>query len=158
MAKQNIASAVYAAVEPVVTGCGLLLWDVQYFKEGADRILLITIDKPGGVSINDCETVHRAIDPIIDEMDPIQESYCLSVSSPGLGRRLTKPEHFDRFIGETVILRLIRADETGCKEYRGELRSCDDDRIVLFDGAETRDFVRKSVSFVKLCDDENLFN
>lgn len=158
MAKQNIASAVSAAIQPVVIECGLNLWDVQFVKEGADRILRVTIDKQGGVSIDDCEKVHRAIDPVIDDLDPIQESYCLEVTSPGLGRRLIRPEHFAAFIGQTVIVRLIRADLSGCKEYRGRLEAYGDGGITLLCGEEQKLFEQSAVSFTKLCDDENLFN
>lgn len=156
MAKQNIAAAVYEAALPVVQSCGVNLWDLQFVKEGADRILRFTIDKPGGVSIEDCERVHRAVDPIIDKMDPIQESYYMEVSSPGLGRRLIRPEHFELKAGETVALRLIRPDENGLRDYRGSLIS-GGDTVKISTPEGEKEFAASAVSYVKLCDDEDLF-
>ena len=96
--KKNIAETVRELVAPVAEEFGYLLWDVEYAKEGADMILWVTIDtdQPGGISIQDCEKMHRAIDPILDEADPIEESYTLAVTSPGVERKLTRPEHYAR--------------------------------------------------------------
>lgn len=91
---QGTASAVRELIEPTVTELGYDIWDVEYVKEGADMHLRITIDSEDGIDIDDCEKVHRAIDPLIDEADPIEESYLLEVSSPGIERRLRTPEHF----------------------------------------------------------------
>ena len=104
---QGTASAVRELIEPTVTELGYDIWDVEYVKEGADMHLRITIDSEDGIDIDDCEKVHRAIDPLIDEADPIEESYLLEVSSPGIERRLRTPEHFLACIGETVNLKLF---------------------------------------------------
>lgn len=96
---------------PVVEGMGLELWDVVFEKEGADWNLCLLIDKEGGVDLEDCEKVSREIDPKLDEMDPIEQSYYLVVSSPGVNRLLTKPEHFARYQGSPVLVRTIRPVE-----------------------------------------------
>ena len=96
--KKNIAGLVSEIALPLAKEFGYDLWDVEYVKEGADMILRITIDTDaeGGITIDDCEKMHRAIDPLLDELDPIEESYMLSVSSPGVERELTKPMHYEK--------------------------------------------------------------
>ena len=84
----NIVASVRAAIAPVVEGLGYSIWDLEYVKEGADWFLRVTIDSPSGITIDDCETVHRAIDPVLDEVDPIEGAYHLEVSSPGIEREL----------------------------------------------------------------------
>ena len=134
--KKNIAATVRELVAPVVDGLGYMLWDVEYVKEGADMILRITIDKPEGIDIDDCEKVSRAIDPIIDEADPIEVSYNLEVSSPGVERVLTRPEHLTACLGEKVEVKLY-APMDGKKQLIGILCSADDKTVtVSVDGAE----------------------
>ena len=87
MAK-NVASAVRELLLPTAESLGYVLWDVEYLREGADNILRVTIDSENGINIEDCEKMHRAIDPILDEADPIDQAYTLEVSSPGLGRQI----------------------------------------------------------------------
>lgn len=157
MAKSNIASQVFSTIRPTVESCGVTLWDVQYVKEGADRYLRITIDKENGVSIDDCERVHRAVDPVIDALDPIAESYYMEVASPGLGRRLTRPEHFAAKTGQTVAVRLIRPDETGTRDWRGSLLPCEGDSLRVLTETGERAAALSAVSYVRLCDDEDLF-
>jgi len=94
--------------QPVAGQQGITLWDIRFEKEGANWYLRYFIDKPGGVNIVDCETFSRAIDSLLDEADPIEQSYILEVSSPGIERALTRPEHFEPYIGSTVHVRLIR--------------------------------------------------
>ena len=91
---KNTAAVVRELLEGTVNSLGFDLWDVEYVKEGADMYLRITIDSPAGIDITDCERVHRVIDPIIDEADPIDEAYMLEVSSPGVERQLRTPSHF----------------------------------------------------------------
>ncbi|MDR1892865.1 MAG: ribosome maturation factor RimP [Oscillospiraceae bacterium] len=99
---------------------GLTLWDVRYVKEGADYYLRFMIDKPGGVFIEDCEKLSRAIDPLLDEADFLRERYILEVSSPGIGRELCRPEHFPPFFGCDVTIKLIRP-LNGIKQVTGKL-------------------------------------
>lgn len=134
--KKNIAATVRELVTPVTDELGYMLWDVEYVKEGADMILRITIDKPEGIDIEDCEKVSRAIDPIIDEADPIEVSYNLEVSSPGVERVLTRPEHFVSCMGEKVEIKLY-APLDGKKQIVGMLAAADDKSItVSVDDAE----------------------
>ncbi len=140
--KQSVAEVVTALAKPLCDKFGYLLWDVEYVKEGADMILRLTIDTDaeGGITIDDCEKLHRAIDPILDEADPIEEPYMLAVSSPGVERTLTKPEHFERMAGEDVNLRFFAARD-GKKSWRATLTGYDrekDEVVVTVDGEEKR--------------------
>ena len=135
--KKNIAGTVRSLVSPVADELGYMLWDVEYVKEGADMILRITIDKPEGVDIEDCEKMARAIDPIIDEADPIEVSYKMEVSSPGIERSLTRPEHFTACMGEKIEVKLY-APIDGKKQIVGILTAADEKTVtVTVDEAET---------------------
>ena len=117
----NVAEAVRAIAKPIAESLGLELWDVRYVKEGADWFLRIFIDKPEGVGIDDCTAMSRAVDGPLDEMDPIQQAYCLEVCSPGINRQLVRPEHFEAFLGAPVRVKLIRPMEDGTKVLSGVL-------------------------------------
>ena len=101
----NTVAAVRALAQPVAEALGLRLWDVRFLKEGATWYLRIFIDKPGGVSIDDCVDMTHALNPVLDEADPIEQNYYLEVSSPGMDRELVKPEHFKACIGQEVEVR-----------------------------------------------------
>ncbi|MBQ2729291.1 MAG: ribosome maturation factor RimP [Clostridia bacterium] len=128
--KKNIAGTVRDLVAPVAESFGFMLWDVEYLKEGADMILRITIDKPEGIDIEDCEKMARAIDPIIDEADPIEVSYKMEVSSPGIERVLSRPEHFTSCIGEKVEVKLY-APVDGKKQLVGILSAADEKTVTV---------------------------
>lgn len=132
MAKSNtgIAARVRPALEPVVEGLGYHIWDIVYVKEGADFYLRITIDREEGVDIDGCELVHRAIDPVLDEIDPIQDAYYLQVESPGLERELRTPEHFIHCVGEKIVVKLYKPIE-GQKMLTGVLSTEDGKEITL---------------------------
>ncbi len=134
MAKQggNVVSAVRAAIAPVVENLGYSIWDLEYVKEGADYFLRVTIDSPNGITIDDCETVHRAIDPVLDEADPIEGAYHLEVSSPGIERDLRTDEHFQASAGERVEIRLF-APVDGAKVFAGTLLGLDEEKNVLLE-------------------------
>ncbi len=133
-AKKNIADTVWDLILPTVNDLGCSLWDVEYVKEGARQILRVTIDKENGVDINDCEAVHRAIDPILDETDPIPVQYYLEVSSPGVERELTRPFHFEVCNGEKVDVKLFTA-VNGQKQYVGVLNGySEEDKTVTVEG------------------------
>ena len=102
----RIASAVTEVISPIAQEMGYTLWDVEYVKEGADYVLRITIDSEEGITIDDCEKFTRAIDAPLDEADPIEAAYMLEVSSPGIERNLSRPQHFIHCIGEKVELKL----------------------------------------------------
>ena len=128
--KKNIAGIVRDLLEPIADGFGYMLWDVEYVKEGAEMILRITIDKEEGIDIEDCEKMHRAIDPVLDEADPIEVSYRLEVSSPGVERTISRPEHYDACIGEKVEAKLY-APMSGQKKLIGILAAADEKTFTL---------------------------
>ena len=104
----NTVAAVWEIAAPVAEQLGLSIWDIRFQKEGVSWYLRIYIDKEGGVGITDCENFSRAVDGPLDDADPIEQSYYLEVSSPGVERQLTRDEHFKKYIGSPVMVRLIR--------------------------------------------------
>ena len=125
------------------------LWDVEYVKEGSDYYLRVYIDRDGGVTIDDCVTVTRALNERLDEDDYIEDAYILEVSSPGLTRRLKKDKELRRSIGRLVRVKLYKA-ETGAKEYIGRLRDFNDTVLTVdIDGNDT-DFSRNNISSIRL--------
>ena len=132
---KNIAAVVKELVTPVAEEMSLYIWDVEFVKEGADKYLRITIDKEEGITIIDCENFHRAIDPILDEADPISESYILEVSSPGIERELKTPEHIDACEGWDVEVKLY-APKNGTKIFRGVLCGYDDEGSITIQQGE----------------------
>lgn len=151
--KKGTVCVVTEIVQPVVEELGLELWDVRFEKEGAFWYLRVFIDKEGGVTIEDCENVSRIIDKLIDAADPISQSYFLEVCSPGIGRELVKPWHFQKFIGSPIVVRLIRPVD-GVRDFEGILSAADGDQITLtmdLDGEEIEMvFERKEAAYVRL--------
>ena len=143
----NIAAKVKAAIENVIAESGYSLWDVSYYKEGPEMILEISIDKEDGISINDCSAVTRLVEPIIDELDPIEESYCLQVASAGTVRPLNRDEHIEFAChgGLTVNIGLYVAID-GSKEYSGVITSYDNDFITLDCDGTVRKFEKKQIA------------
>jgi ribosome maturation factor RimP len=125
-----IKDTVRAAILPTVEGLGYSIWDVTYSKIGSDYHLEITIDSENGINIEDCERVHRAIDPILDECDPIEGFYYLEVSSPGIERELRSEEHFLWAVGERVEAKLFTA-VGGKKSILGILKAYEDGCAVI---------------------------
>ena len=128
MAKQsggNTAQRVEALVRPTVEGMGLRLWDVVFEKEGPDWYLRILIVRDGTMDTDTCADVSHTRDPILDEADPIDQSYYLEVGSPGLGRKLTRPEHYEALKGQKVRAKLIRPNADGVRELSGILTGRD---------------------------------
>ncbi len=124
---KNTASVVTGLISETVASLGFELWDVEYVKEGADMYLRITIDSSEAVDIEDCETVSRAVNNILDDADPIDEPYMLEVSSPGIERQLRTPRHFEACIGEYITIKLFSAvegiPETAEKRLTGKLKA-----------------------------------
>ena len=119
---KNIAEKVEALLRPVVEGLGYLLWDVEYKKEGSDYNLILTIDREGvELTLDDCVAVTDAVNPVLDEADPIPDSYCLEVSSAGLERELRRPEHFMKYLGCEVEVKLFAPTETLPKLFEATL-------------------------------------
>ena len=137
---KNVAATVRELITPTADEMGFYIWDVEFVKEGADKYLRITLDNEEGININDCEAFHRAIDPILDEADPISESYILEVSSPGIERELKYQEHIDACEGWDVEVKLY-APKNGSKQYRGVLVGYNEDGDIEIElGGETVTF------------------
>ena len=147
MAKNpGIAEVVAALAEPLAEELGYFLWDVEYVKEGGRRILRITIDSEEGINIDDCEKMHRAIDPILDEADPIEEAYYLEVSSPGLERELRTDDHIYACEGWEVEIRLF-APQDGSKSFVGTLGGLSEDGSVVLETENgVRTFAKNAVA------------
>ena len=128
--KKSIKETVREAVEPTITELGYEIWDVTYQKVGADYHLEITIDSENGINIEDCEKVHRAIDPILDECDPIEGFYYLDVSSPGIERELRTDAHILSQIGVKAEAKLF-APKDGRKSIVGIIKSLTDGVVTL---------------------------
>jgi ribosome maturation factor RimP len=134
---------------PIVEAAGCKLWDVEYVREGSERYLRLYIDKDGGVDIDDCERVHRAMDPILDEQDPIAESYHFEVCSAGLERALKRLGDFAQFMGSPILVKLYRP-RNGLKEIPGILRGYQDGQVTVEAGKETITFQKSEVALVRL--------
>ena len=147
MAKVSDLTAELAG--PIAAENGCTLWDVEYVKEAGDWYLRVYIDKEGGVSIQDCEAVSRPLSDALDEADPIEGSYILEVSSAGADRALKKPEHFRRFLGSQVDVKLYRARE-GRKELTGTLLGCENGDVTLALSGEPVVLEKKDVAQVRL--------
>ena len=145
---------VRALCEPIVAGLGLSLWDVRYVKEGADWYLRVFIDKPEGVTIDDCEAVSRAINDPLDALDPIENSYCLEVCSPGVERELVRDEHFAQFIGADIMIRLRRPIEGIGRDLDGKLKAYEDGMVTIIDHAGENELTlsKKDAAWIKLDD------
>lgn len=150
----STVDAVWKLIEPIVNDLGLQLWDVRYVKEGAQWYLRVYIDKDGGVGIEDCERVSRSIDEPLDRLNPIEQSYCLEVCSPGLERELIRPEHYKRFLGEDIMVKMIRPIEGIGKEFGGVLKDYDKGEIIIedHDGENSVTVNKKDIVWVKLDD------
>lgn len=147
-------SKVWELCEPIVEGLGLKLWDVRYVKEGADWFLRVYIDKPEGVDITDCEKVSRAINDPLDELDPIENAYCLEVCSPGIERELVRDEHFEQFIGADIMVKMLRPIEGIGREFAGVLTAYEDGMVKITDhsGENEMTISKKDAAWIKLDD------
>lgn len=147
-------SKVRELCEPIVKDFGLSLWDVRYEKEGADWYLRIFIDKEDGVDITDCEKVSRAINTPLDELDPIENAYCLEVCSPGIERELVRDEHFMQFIGADIMVRMRRPIEGIGKDFCGVLKGYDYGMVTIADHSGENEVIinKKDAAWIKLDD------
>ena len=145
----KITEYVASFAEPIVKEHGCELWDVEYVREGSDYFLRIFIDKDGGVDISDCEAISRALDPILDEKDPIPGSYHFEVCSAGLERALKRPEDFQRFLGSPITVKLYRP-YNGLKEIPCTLTGYEDGKVTVLSGKETITFEKSQVALVRL--------
>ena len=145
----KVTELVTSFAQPIVESFGCKLWDVEYVREGSERFLRLYIDKDGGVDIDDCEKIHRAVDPVLDEKDPIAESYHFEVCSAGLERALKRPGDFQQFMGSPITVKLYRP-RGGLKEIPCILRGYDDGKLTVEAGKETITFERSEVALVRL--------
>ena len=135
---------------PIVESHGFELVDVEYVKEGGTWYLRAYIDKPGGITVDDCEVISRAFSDVLDEKDYIEDTYIFEVSSPGLGRPLKKEKDFARSIGEEVEIRTYRAIDRQ-KEFIGILIEYDKDTVTIeYEDESTKTFDRADISLIRL--------
>ena len=145
----KVTEIVAKLAQPVVEQFGCELWDVEYVREGDQRFLRLYLDKEGGVDITDCENISRAVDPLLDEADPIAESYHFEVCSAGLERALKRPSDFAQFMDAAVLVKLYRP-RNGLKEIPGILRGYEDGRVTVEAGKEMITFEKSEVALVRL--------
>lgn len=139
---------VEALLKPIVEDLGFELCDVEFQKEQGNWVLTLYIDREGGVTIEDCETVSRAVDPVLDEADPIEQSYYLSVSSLGIDRPLKKDRDYERSLGKELEIKLY-APVDKKKEFRGVLTAYDNESFTVSTKDGERTFLRKSAALVR---------
>jgi len=154
--KGNIVTQVEKLAAPIAEKLGLQIWDIEFVKEGSNYFLRFFIDKDSGVGIEDCEAFSRAIDPELDSADPIEQSYCLEVSSPGIERELKKEWHFQKYIGSRVKIRLIRPDASGRREFEGALGSFDADYAYIEAADGPIKLKRSDAAYIRLADEGGL--
>ena len=145
----KVTELIESLAQPVVTAHGCSLWDVEYVREGTEYFLRLYLDKEGGVDISDCEAISRAMDPILDEKDPIQGSYHFEVCSAGLERALKRPSDFERFLGSPITIKLYRP-RNGLKELPCVLKGYEDGNITVEAGKETITFTKSEVALTRL--------
>ena len=150
--KEEYEQKAEALLSPIVESNGFELVDVEYVKEAGNWYLRGYIDKPGGITVNDCETVSRAFSDRLDEDDFIEDSYILEVSSPGLGRPLKKERDFERSLGEEVEIRLYKALNKQ-KEFTGILKAYDKETVTIETAEGELVFDRPDIALIRLAFD-----
>ena len=145
----KITDKVTALARPIVEEEGCSLWDVEYVREAGSWYLRVFIDKEGGVSIDDCERISRRLDPILDEEDPIPDSYVFEVGSAGAERELKRPSDFEQFMGSSVEVKLYQP-VNGSKAFVGTLSGYEQGKVSVTVGKETMTFDKAQTAQVKL--------
>ena len=145
----KITDKVSAIAKPIVEEEGCSLWDVEYVREAGNWYLRIYIDKVGGVDIDDCERISRRLDPVLDEADPIPDSYVFEVGSAGIERELKRPGDFEAFLGSDVEVRLYQP-VNGQKSFVGTLLSYDNGTTTIEIGGKTLSFNKTQTAQVRL--------
>ena len=148
---KKITELVAEMAAPAVADAGCTLWDVEYVREAGAWYLRLYIDKVGGVDILDCEKVSRAVEPLLDEADPIEGSYTFEVSSAGAERPLKRPSDFAQFLGSPVTVKLYQ-NRNGRKEFAGHLNAYDEatGAVTVTIGKEDVTFAKSEVALVRL--------
>lgn len=152
MKRTEVESRCEALVQPILDEHQFELWDVEYVKEGANYYLRVYADKPGGITIDDCVTISRALEEKLDAEDFIEEAYILEVSSPGLGRPLKRDRDFEKSLGQDVELKLYKAQD-GQKEYTGCLQAYTKDTVTLEIEERECVFQRSDIALIRLAID-----
>ena len=145
----KVTELVAQLAKPVVEANGCELWDVEYIREGSEYFLRLYLDKEGGVDINDCEAVSRAVDPILDEKDPIPGSYHFEVCSAGLERALKRPSDFEQFMGSKVLVKLYKP-RNGMKELKGTLTGYENGNVTIDQAGTSVTLEKQEVALVRL--------
>ena len=145
----RIAQTVYELAAPVALRQNVEIWDVEYVREAGQWFLRVYIDKPEGIGIDDCEKFSRELDPILDEADPISESYVFEVSSAGAERELKRPSDFERFIGSPVEVKLYKGYD-GRKSFIGTLAAYDDGAVTIHAAGTDVRFEKDNIAQVRL--------
>ena len=145
----KITDKVTSLAQPLVEQAGCTLWDVEYVREAGTWYLRVYIDKPGGVSIDDCERISRELDPVLDERDPIPDSYVFEVSSAGAERELKRPGDFARFMGSGAEVRLYKP-VNGSKSFVGTLSGYRDGDVTLTIAGKETTFEKAQIAQVRL--------
>ena len=145
----KVSQIVYDLALPVAEAQGLDIWDVEYVREAGQWFLRVYIDKEEGISVDDCEAFSHAMDPILDEADPIEESYVFEVSSAGLERALKRPGDFERFMGSNVEVKLYKSANGG-KEHVGTLTGYNNGDVTIKKGQLELTFPKDTVAQVRL--------
>ena len=153
----GVAATCRRLAQPVAEELGLTLWDVRFVKEGASWYLRYWIDKDGGAGLDDCVALSRRLNTLLDEVDPIPQSYSLEVSTPGVERELTRPEHFAYCEGWAVVVRLYHAVD-GQREFAGILQPPGEGGAIAIETEEgdILTFEKKDVSLVHVLDDVDI--
>ncbi len=147
--KEDYEKRTEELLKPIAEANGVRIYDVEYVKEGSDYYLRSYIDKAGGVSIDDCEAVSRALNEVLDKEDYIEDSYIMEVSSPGLGRVLKKDRHLEYSLGEEVEVKLFKP-LNGSKDFEGVLKAYDKETVTVEISGEDTAFVRKEIAIIRL--------
>lgn len=149
MAKKRVEDIVEEAAAPIAESLGLTVVDVEYKKEGPSYVLRVIIDKPEGITIDDCENLSRTLSEKLDTLDPIENSYSLEVQSPG-ERKLKKDREFEYFKGRDVEVKLFEAVD-GRKAFEGKLMGLKDNAVgITMESGLVKEFNRDKVASVKL--------
>lgn len=147
---KKVMEIVRELAEPVVKENGCELWDVEYVREAGQWYLRLYLDKEGGVNILDCEAVSRKVSDLLDEADPIESSYVFEVSSAGCERQLKRPSDFEKFMGETILLKTYKPIG-GRKEFAGVLAGYDDGSVLVdMGGGDPLWFEKADIAMVRL--------
>ena len=148
--RENYEARFEKLLLPVTEENGVEIYDVEYVKEGGDWYLRAYIDKPGGITVDDCEAVSRKFSDILDEKDYIEDTYIFEVSSPGLGRPLKKEKDFQRSLGEEVEIRTYRPIDRQ-KEFSGILKAFDRDTVtIVYEDDAEQVFQRSDIALIRL--------